>query len=34
MHANAADHDAHDAMDFLGGWGAALDQLVEYMSAR
>lgn len=34
MHANAADHDAHDAMGFIDGWGAALDQLVEYMSAR
>ena len=33
MHANAADHAAHDEMGFLDGWGAALDQLVEYMSA-
>jgi uncharacterized protein YndB with AHSA1/START domain len=34
MHANAADHQVHEEMGFLEGWGAALDQLVEYMSSQ
>ena len=29
MHAEPAGRDAHDAMGFQEGWGAALDQLVE-----
>jgi uncharacterized protein YndB with AHSA1/START domain len=33
MHANAADHKAHEDMGFLDGWGAALDQLVAHMSS-
>jgi uncharacterized protein YndB with AHSA1/START domain len=33
MHATAADQAAHDAMGFVDGWGAALDQLVAHMSS-
>jgi uncharacterized protein YndB with AHSA1/START domain len=33
-HVDAAGRDAHAAMGFEAGWGAALDQLVEMMTAK
>ena len=34
MHADEAGHDAHEAMGFQDGWGAALNQLIELADAN